>query len=409
MKIPHAIPADLGLLTESDFARIGEVVSESLKAAHERLAAARDARQRALLPAPANNMGGKSEDAPARLVLEDGQIVEVPARRGWGGDTAFVDWVNYTSHESAYYHRSPGMEFFNGSPVTDDEVIARVSVACLKIFGFGITAERPTGANFYKRSFVLGEGCGMVCYGGQRSTVLVMLSGAGCAAAAPGWEKRLYDWLVFHRHHAKITRIDLAHDDFTGERYSVDKADADFDAGLYCNGGRMPDCEKRGNWKRPNGKGRTFYVGHRSNGKFARIYEKGRELGDKSSEWNRVEAELKSIGRTIPFEALLEAGCYLAACYPAFAWISERQERIVTEQKKAEVTYESGCAWLKKQVGAWINALLQIEGSPEAVIAKIIRDEIPSRLKVPSYLFGGDWLHDRKREYPPLDTAIAAW
>ena len=34
-----------------------------------------------------------------------------------------------------------------------------------------------------------------------------------------------------------------------------------------------------GNWKRPNGKGRTLYIGCRESGKSCRIYEKGKEQG----------------------------------------------------------------------------------------------------------------------------------
>lgn len=422
-KPPEAIRADAGLLGPRDFDRIRAAVEESFRQAQERAEEAGRApaakRQVAAEPSPStNNMEGKTLTGAdtVQLILEDGQIKQIPARRGWGGSSAFVDWINYTAHEEAYMRDFEGEALLN-----PDDVVKLISAACHRIFGFGILAERPTGANFYRRSFVLGEGCGMVCYGGQRHTVLVMLSGAGCAAAKPGWEQRLHDWLEGHRNQcARITRIDLAHDVFGGEQigpttdgthigYSVDAANADFDAGLFSAGGRMPDCEHRGNWKRPNGKGRTFYVGHRANGKFARIYEKGRELGDKSSEWTRIEVELKSVDRIIPFDVLLKAGEYLAATYPAFAWISEHQERIFTEQKKAEVTYDSMMAWLKRQCGAALNVARAIEGSAEAALSKIVRDEIPSRLKVPSHLYGGEWLHERTREVPSLSVSVAAW
>ncbi|MDO8933114.1 MAG: replication initiation factor domain-containing protein, partial [Rhodocyclaceae bacterium] len=145
----------------------------------------------------------------------------------------------------------------NGVPVTDDQLIIEVSIYCESIFGFGITAKRDKGANFYHRSWELGEGLGMVCYGGQRDTVLISLSGEGCGAAKPGWENRLYQFLEHQAKRPRITRVDLAHDDFNGSRYSCDKAVADFDAGLFNAGGRTPDIEQRGNWKTHNGKGRT--------------------------------------------------------------------------------------------------------------------------------------------------------
>lgn len=58
-------------------------------------------------------------------------------------------------------------------------------------------------------------------------------------------------------------------------------------------------------------------------GNSAASTKKGRQLGDKASEWVRVEAEMKSVNRIIPFDALLRPGEYLAAAYPAFAWINE--------------------------------------------------------------------------------------
>jgi phage replication initiation protein len=100
----------------------------------------------------------------------------------------------------------------------------------------------------------------------------------------------------------------------------------------------MPDCEHRGNWKRPSGKGRTFYVGSRKNGKFFRAHEKGRQLGDKNSEWVRLEVEFKSVDRELLYDILLMPGAYMAAAYPALSWIEQEQVRIKTKQKTAQIT-----------------------------------------------------------------------
>lgn len=398
-KIPVACDLESMRLPAHELAKIGEEVAQSIAAARQRKAAAalRAATSASeaggATTAPATNRGVKSEIA-ARLVLEDGEVKEIPARRGHGGDSAFLDWVNFTTDESDF--------FFGLVPISDEDVIDRVSHYCKEIFGFGITQQRESGANFYHRSYVLGDKCGMVCHGGQKSTVLVMLSGEGCAAAREGWERRLYDFLTTRCGcRAKLTRVDFAHDVYDGLAYSVDRADADFDAGLFNCGGRNPNHEQRGNWKRPNGKGRTLYIGNRDSGKFCRVYEKGRQLGDKASEWVRVEVEMKSVNRIIPFDALLRPGEYLAAAYPAFAWINEHQERVLTTQKKTEVAYAGGCVWLKTQVGAWINVLVAIEGSAEAAIAKIIREgAIPSRLKIPHWMQMGDFVHEQERVSP---------
>ena len=403
-KIVVAPSPDLSRVPSQEPDGIYQGVLKSIEEAKARTAAAHarsEARTNAAAgSAPATNRGGKSEIG-ARLVLEDGEVMEVPARRTWGGDSAFLDWVNFTTDEVDF--------MFGMALISDEQIIDRVSNKCEQIFGFGITSQRETGANFYKRSYILGENCGMVCHGGQRSTVLVMLSGEGCAAAKEGWEKRLYEFLCKAGPRAKLTRVDLAHDDYIGATYSVDRADADFDAGLFNCGGRHPNHEQRGNWKRRNGKGRTLYIGNRENGKFCRVYEKGRQLGDKHSEWVRIEVEMKSVSRILDFEILLHPGRYLAAAYPAFAWISEHQERILTTQKKTQITYAAMCDWAKTQLGAFINVLVEMEGSAEKAVQKIVKEgAIPARLKIPNWSFGGDFFHHEQRMQPSAEQFFEA-
>ncbi|WP_153111051.1 replication initiation factor domain-containing protein [Propionivibrio limicola] len=415
-RVPSAPSLDLARLSETELSDIYQSVLATRAQAEAnirtfRAAAAEGAPacgvvSAAAASAPATNRGGKSEETrktiAATLVLEDGKILEIPARRTWGGSEAFLDWVNFTTDESDF--------FFGLVPVTDEQFIDRVSCRLKEILGYGITKQRDAGANFYHRSYVLGDAYGMVCHGGQRDTVLVMISGEGCAAAREGWEQRLYDFLSKQcGTRAKLTRVDLAHDDYQGATYSVDRADADFDAGLFNTGGRNPNHEYRGNWKRPTGKGRTLYIGKRENGKFARIYEKGRQLGDKNSEWVRIEVEMKAVNRLLEFEILLYPGRYLAAAYPAFGWISEHQERIVTTQKKTEITYKSIVDWLKRQCGPAINVMMAIEENADVVIQKIIRDAIPARMKVPFWQTAGESIHEQERYYLPKDVVDAMW
>lgn len=352
--------------------------------------------------APPLLTGGERVEEPdyVKLVMVDGEIKEVMKRRGYGGSAAVIDWLNFTCHEKSYN--------FDQQPVTDEEVINAVSLRCEMIFGFGITARRDRGANFYRDSYVLGSGFGMVCHGGQRGTVLITLSGDGCTAALPGWEKRLHDFLTVVAIQPRITRCDLAHDFYNGE-YTVDKADEEFESGLFSCGGRMPDCEHRGNWRRPNGKGRSFYVGHRRNGKYARIYEKGRQLGDPNSEWVRAEVEFKSVDRVIPFEILLNPGEYLAAAYPAFAHISETQCRIKTTTERLSISYEKTVEWLKKQCGAAINAVVEIEGSAEAAIQKVVQfGKLPARLIMPMINPDEMPVHRRPHVGLPLSAVLAS-
>jgi len=340
----------------------------------------------------------RGESIEARLVLDDGKVLEIPARRGWGGDCAFVDWLNFTVKETTF-------EWGTGV-VTDDQLIIEASQQLCGIFGFGIVSQREKGANFYKRSYVLGDSYGMVCHGGQRHTVLVSISGEGLAAAKTGWELRLHDWLN-EADSPRITRVDLTHDVFLGDTYSVDTALSDYEAGNYTCGGRAPDCEQRGNWISPNGKGRTFYVGHRTNGKFARIYEKGKQLGSSDSPWVRCEVEFKSVDREIPFDVLLKAGEYLASAYPAFAWITASSSRIATSKKSAELSYNRMVDWCKLQCGSALWTIAQIEGSLEAAFSLVSRpNEVPRRLQIPAFDSVTDFLHNRVLEVLPVEATI---
>lgn len=340
-----------------------------------------DAPRAAAAPdAPPTVTRGETEKGRAiELVLEDGKVLEIPARRGWGGQAAFIDWVNITCKDETF------IDLADLGSYDDKRIAMACSAACESIFGFGITSQRENGANMYKRAFNLGNNYGLVCHGGQRGTLMIALNGSGCAAAKEGWEKRLHDWLLTAKQ-GRITRCDMAYDDYDGIAYNVDRARCDYDDGNFQAGGRAPDCEMRGNWIRPNGKGRTFYVGHAQSGKLARIYEKGKQLGSPSSNWVRVEGQLGRRDRIIPFDVLLEPGAYLAAMYPAFDWISEVQHRVKTEQKSAKIRYEHALEWLKHQAGALLWAAKEIEGSADALLERIMRvGDFPKRLLVPHF------------------------
>lgn len=346
----------------------------------------------------------RGERVAATLILENGKICEVTERRGWGGDCAFIDWLNITMADETFTG-----EWSASDAVTDDQVILDCSALCESLFGFGITKQREKGANFYQRSYVLGDGYGLVCHGGQRHSLLISLSGEGCMAAKDGWEMRVFNFLRSKAVAGKITRVDLAHDIFDGVAYAVDRAFDDYKSDSFNAGGRTPDCECRGNWERPNGKGRSFYVGHRTNGKFARFYEKGKQLGDASSPWVRAEVEFKSVDRVIPFDVLIRAGEYLAAAYPALEWISETQERIETKKKTTETNYETMLAWLHRQCGAALWAVSVVEGSAENALAKVVQvGKIPARLSVPDFICTAEFIHhkEKSRERLPLAMVV---
>ncbi len=379
-------------LSEADFQKINAPIQKALQEARERVEASRSAPSDSegasqTLP-PLCNTGGK-----INLVLENGEIKQVMERHHSESEVCFLDWVNFTCHESSFR--------WGAVAVSDEQMIAEVSAQCERIFGFGITSKSEKGAFFYKTSYTLGEKFGLVCYGGQRNTVLISINGAGCTAARKDWERKLYDFLQSAAA-PRITRLDLSHDDIEGNLFTMESLEKAFEDGAFNNGGRNPDIEMRGNWKNPNGKGRTIYVGSRTNGKFFRGYEKGCQLGAPNSKWIRLEVEFKSVDRVIPHESLLRPQDYFAAAYPVLANFSTRAERILTIQKTVQVSYERTKEWLKHQCGAAIHLMLQIEQSPQKVLDLIIREgKIPKGIAVPSYLTAGEFFHNLVKEPIP--------
>lgn len=318
---------------------------------------------------PINNMGVTTTRAKTEcheLVMTDsGEIKQVMVRIPSEGECAAIDWINFTILEDTWFRTA------REHLIDDDSIIAEASRHLEKIFGFGITTHRDRGMNFYRDSWVLGDEMGFVCFGGQRQTMLVTLTGQGCANAIEGWEKRLYDFLTNTAIRPVISRIDLAHDDFAGAYLSVDWADRQWtEAGFTCStGGVPPEIEHIGNWRRPSGKGRTLTIGRRTSGKFCRFYEKGKKEGDKSSLWCRAEVEFKCSDRVIPFHVLLTPSEFFAAAYPCFAEFTnvDTPERIPVKQKTAETVIDACIEVTKHQFGKYLRVFRDLYGDKGAL------------------------------------------
>ncbi|MBL6749448.1 MAG: replication initiation factor domain-containing protein [Nevskia sp.] len=222
------------------------------------------------------------------------------------------------------------------------------------------------------------NGAGLLAHGGdyQRGTVHVELNASGCAQIADWNAVRLWG----ETYGVRITRIDLAHDDFDGKTVNIDLAKAWYKAGGFNSSGRPPRAQLIDDFD--SGEGKTLYIGRRENGKLLRIYEKGRQLGDVLSLWVRIEVELHNQNRVIPWDAVTRPGHYLAGAYPALAFLNAEQERLRTTQRTAEITYDRMVEHLRMVGGKAINAMCQVHGEDKAaVVDQLRRDELPERLK----------------------------
>jgi phage replication initiation protein len=244
-------------------------------------------------------------------------------------------------------------------------------------FGMSVGDWQPERKswNGYEFRVVLGP-FGLVGFGGahQRGTVHVSLNGTACS--------KVRDWGAVRAwgegHGAVITRVDCAHDDVTGEVLNIEQALRWDDDGAYNANGRPPSVtliDDRG-----RGSGKTLNVGRRQNGKFLRIYEKGRQLGEPSSRWVRAEVEFRNSGRVIPWEVVTCPGRYLAGAYPALRCLCAEQSRIATSKRVAVITFDRMVSNLRQVGGKSVNLMSQVlDGDCEAVVAELVRDGIPKR------------------------------
>lgn len=245
---------------------------------------------------------------------------------------------------------------------------------------FAPAVDRLRGLHRYKRSFQLGETSALLCIGGQAGTILVSLPGEACSLIE-NWAA-VVDYFE-NKRNARITRWDGAVDDYSG-LHSVDWAEQQYLDGVFNVGGNKPSCNNAGNWTEPDGKGRTFYVGKRKNGKLIRIYEKGQQLGALWHPWVRWEVELHNKDRVVPWEVLLDPARFFIGSYPqVLNWVQEEMTRIRTIKKQTQIGYDHLISYAAIAYGSLFNVMLEVEGSADAVMKKLHRQGIPRRLRHP--------------------------
>lgn len=345
---------------------------------------------------PISNTGQKYEDAKTELekqfkdfpiqstkiVMTDDGPKPVMFRQPAHGECCVIDWLHVTMSKTTFAYRTKGLKV----DLLDDTVIDELNHVCKDLFGFGIDRQLKNGQNYYERAYALENDCGMICIGGQNGTVMISLSGTGCTLANYGWEADLHAWLSLYAVRPKITRIDYAFDDLEGDLISVDWADEIDTVGGFQCGGRPPSVEYKGNWKRPDGSGRSFYIGKRTSSKYCRFYEKGKQLGDKESTWVRCEVELKAKHFHIPLDALVNASDFFLSCYPCFNVFGDQAKAKKFEliQQSAEISWEKAIAITVHQFGKYIQAFRQFYNDDTHLLdlLKPKKPGLPKRLKM---------------------------
>lgn len=230
-----------------------------------------------------------------------------------------------------------------------------------KLLGYTLGEDRP-GRDYYDSTTTInnanGYEVGSVSAGGdgQRGTVAFTLKGEGCINATPGWQKRVH--AAFKDLHPKITRVDLTRDFYDGE-VTIEDAVNGYRDHAFSYQKRKPKPHNVGNWE--EGNSRTFQVGTRESGKVCRVYEKDHQYKIMDGKWVRVEVELRSVNRVIPWDAVISPAEYFAGAYEFTHWVSNYPvaTRIKTSVKVAEVGVQASINWLQRVV---VPTLVQITG-----------------------------------------------
>jgi len=217
--------------------------------------------------------------------------------------------------------------------------------------------ENTSGMFTYEKSATLYRhdvNSGAIAWGANNGGVMISFTGTGCA----GLDIPKLHNMLKKMPNVKITRLDIAYDDYEGNRTVLDYFQ-NLEEGAFCKTNQAPSfsfiqtgklqkltSEQQIEWKKKHGwqkrydcvanGGNTLYVGSRKNGKMARMYEKGKQMESESQpNWVRAELELRSIDRVISLDALLNTDAIFAAAYPAFDFItSERLEIRTTSRER---------------------------------------------------------------------------
>lgn len=308
---------------------------------------------------PASNTGGK-QLYKSQVSLIDYLTIVIP-------DTLFKPLEAMENGHIDYDH---------------DQFIDAVNKAFLSNINLKAQPNLRGGKNFYSHSWEITDKelnpVGFVAHGGNKDSMCISISGAGTKHIGSAGYLFIQRWLETQGGH--ITRIDIAHDCFNGEK-TIDDALGWFKAGLFRSGknGTLPQGKYIDDFG--SGAGRTLYIGNRKSGKLMRVYEKGRQLGDKESLWTRFELELRSTDRIIPPNILRIHSEYLSGSYECLTWVEIEQSYVKTQAKTAKVTFEHLKKHCKIAYGRLFNVMSLFYDSPEQILELIIRDDgFPRRL-----------------------------
>lgn len=277
--------------------------------------------------------------------------------------------------------------------------VVALQIFCWFFAGLGLELDEVAGGGrFYlwrikilnaEKKFV-----GMIELGGENCrradgtyTARIELTGDGCRAVAAARCGHAQRWLELRAKlescGGRITRVDVCADDLVGN-YPLRLAQKWYAQGEFDNRGQRPKAQLVDDYD--SGDGKTLYVGGKKSEKQLRVYEKGREQGDKSSPWVRYEAQFRASNRKeLPLDVLRDPASYLLGAYPVLCFLRCVATRIEITKAAVDATVKSVRRHIKRQYGAALNVIVKL--CPDAESLKSVIESCTSP-KLPKWFTG---------------------
>lgn len=242
----------------------------------------------------------------------------------------------------------------------------------------GPLMDRPF--NFYERSATMIDESSTIC--GKIGVALdgriqISLTGQGCQHVAD-WN-RAAD--MIEAIDGRLSRVDIAVDDLTGETFSVDMFRDLYVQGDFTTNGRPP----QGHYidDLGNKKGCSMYIGQKGH-KQLNVYEKGKQLGDPNSDHTRCELRLYSKRYELPVDALRNPGKYFGSAYPLLvAFVVGECERLQLKEVMVNASAKAMVKFLRNQAGTALQLVMDALGDDavEFIVEHVARSGRPGRFK----------------------------
>lgn len=217
---------------------------------------------------------------------------------------------------------------------------------------------------------------GRIAEGGNDDTVLVSITGSG----VPYMGSYASVYCQLERYKVKITRIDIAFDDFLGEYLDF------IFIHRLASEGFFGKCHRHAVDDLNSGNGSSIYLGAKGLLE-CNIYEKGLQLQSQHRSWVRCEVRTWANQKFIPLDVMMNLASFFFGAFPWLYHFVPRRvvgKRPVLVREKAKATAEAMEKHVEHAFGKTLNLIMRSSDSDEQFVSyvkQIARDGAPSRFK----------------------------